>query len=468
MKLSHSRNDISNLPRSPRETPHPILLASGIAGLLCASITSATTSAAAAAPRYAGQSISVLIGAPGGTTAKGTQQLFKAWANTFHTETGATVNYEYFTSGEEETSMIEAAIVAGSGPDLMNYGSSYIGTLEQTKEFPPLTPAEWRALGGKSSFVSSMLDDSGTTPSNELGVPFEDNAYVMAYNTKYFHEAGITTAPTTWNAFVTDAQTIQKDIPGVYGAAINPEDPFVAWKSIYLMNKAGGGGHWVTDNGTKADIASQATYKAISFYFALDYLFHVVPPESLTWNSSQSYSAFLSGKVAMVPAASTGFLSSVPTSSVKGHVAYAPIPTVPFGDKTLPANGLPDETTLANNLFAIPGYVTGSQRNLSLAFLRVVLSPGLQLKQFELDGQLPVTKPAIAVVESKHPVATAFLQAAAHSVLTSTAPIWNYIEPGINTVLTRAATHLATTGKWSEAYVRAQLLHEQQAADASV
>lgn len=412
------------------------------------------------APSYAGQTLTVLVGAPSGSNAGQTRALYSDWARALHNETGATVQYVYPTNANSEITDIQAATVTGNGPDVVQYGSSFVGTLMATGDFPVLTKQNWQELGGRASFIPSMLQDSGTGPSDDIGVPYEDNAYVMAYNTNYFMRAGIASPPTTWTQFVNDAELIQKKIPGVYGTAINPEGDIVGWKSVWLLNKMYGGGHWVMPGGRKVNIDSAGDVNAFDFYYGLDYRFHIVPPQSVTWGSAQTFDSFASGQIAMVPAASVGYISGLAGSFVEGHVGFAPIPAIPYGYSALPKGGVDAETTLASNYFAIPGYVK-SKELLALDFVKLVTSQAMQLRQYQLVGQIPVTIKAASIVAARYKVAAPFIASSRHSVPTSTAPLWNYVGPGVTVVMHNVAARLATSGSWSQSYLLSQLKNAQ-------
>ena len=242
---------------------------------------------------FAGQTLTVLDGAPSGAEASQTQAYYNYVAKVFHQQTGATLKWQYYSSPSEEVTDIETATVSGSGPEVISYGTSFVGTLWATGDFAPLSNADWNALGGKSSFMTSTFYDAGvnaagqgitnpTAASNKLiGVINEVNPFVLAYNTKYFKEAGIAAPPKTWNQLVADGQKIQAKVKGVYGVAIDPEDAYDPWKNDFFYDAQLGGSkpwEWVSPNGKKINLTTPQMKKAVQFYFALQDQFHIAPP----------------------------------------------------------------------------------------------------------------------------------------------------------------------------------------------
>ena len=426
----------------------------------------AATKATPSTRSFAGQTLTVFDGAPAGADAKQTQEYYNELAALFHRKTGATLHWQYYSTPAQEVTKIETSTVSGSGPDIISYGTSFVGTLMATGDFPLLSASNWKTLGGKSSFVTADLFDSGTSSTKEIGVPYETNPFVLAYNTEDFKKAGITSAPRTWTQVVDDAQIIQRKINGVYGVGFDPQDSYDPWKNLYFIDKQLGGGHWISPNGKKIQLDTATMQKAVAFYFSLDYRFHVVPPESMTWNSADLASAFMANKVAMSLLAGYGYTAAAQGTPLQGHVGYALLPDVPYHMTSLPKGAKPIETETTGNYWAIPGYAA-SKRQLALEFEKLSLSPQIQLAQFKLLGWIPVNHAGVKAVEAYSKTAVPFVKAEASAYPTSIAPVWSYVETGIETALNNIASHLATSGgQWNQAYANQQLANAQSAAQA--
>ena len=431
---------------------------------------------------FSGMTLTALDGAPTGADVKQTEEYYNYVAKVFKQQTGATLKWQYYSSPSQEVTDIETATVSGSGPDVISYGTSFVGTLWATGDFTPLTNADWNELGGKSSFMPSTFYDAGVSvsaqditnvnaPGNKyIGVINEVNPFVLAYNTKYFKEAGIAGPPRTWNQLVADSKKIQAKVKGVYGVAIDPQDPYDPWKNDFFYDAQLGGAkpwEWISPDGKVVNFDTPQMQKAVQFYFALEDQFHVAPPQSLGWNGSEAAAAFEKGQVAMFILASYGWKAAVQGTPVQNDLGFALLPTVPYGYSKLPPNGIPVETETTGNYFAIPKYVTGKLKQLALQFDKVTVSPAVQLYQFKLNGNIPVNNAGIKAVEAYAPESKVFIQAEEDAIPTSAAPVWSYVEPGVLTAMHNIGSYLATHGsKWNAAYANQQLAQANAAAQA--
>lgn len=410
--------------------------------------------------KFNGQTLTVFDGAPSGSQAKQTSEYYKYLSTQFHKETGATLNWEYYTSGSEETTKIESSVVSGSGPDVFSYGSSFIGVIGATHNFVTLSSADWKYLGGRNSFVPRQLEDSGYTPSTDIGIPYESIPFVIAYNKSLFAKAGISSPPTTWSEYVTDAKKVQAANPGVYGAGFDPADKFDPWKFVWSYTRQLGG-QFVAPNGKKALMDSPQVKQALAFYFAQYYQYHIVPPQALSWDSAQMFTEFSEGKIAMMPLADYGTQVSAAGTAVAGKVGFAPLPNVPYGMSARPAGGVPAETIVSGNYWAVPSYSSGKMP-LALAFAKLSVSPAVQVKQFQLLGWIPVTTAGMSAVERvAGPSVKPFMSAEENSTSTTITPAWSYVEDGMEAVIGNISSQLATGGKYNASYASSQLATEQ-------
>ena len=410
--------------------------------------------------KFNGQTLTVYDGAPSGSQAQQTKEYYNYLSTLFHKETGATLNWEYYTSGGEETTKIETSVVSGTGPDVFSYGSSFIGVIGATHNFVTLTPADWNYLGGRSSFVARQLEDSGYTPSTDLGIPYESIPFVIAYNKSLFQKAGISSPPTTWTEYITDAKKVMAANPGVYGAGFDPADKFDPWKFVWSYTRQLGG-RFIAANGKSASMDSPQVKQALAFYFAQDYKYHIVPSQALTWDSSQMFTAFSEGKIAMIPLADYGTQTSAAGTAVAGKIGFAPLPDVPYGMSALPAGGDPAETIVSGNYWAVPSYSAGKMP-LALEFEKLSVSPAVQVKQFQLLGWMPVTAAGTSAVEgAAGPAVKPFVSAEQGSTSTEITPAWSYVEDGMEAVIGNVSSQLATAGGYNASSVSSQLATEQ-------
>jgi len=472
------------MSKLPRRQPRCLLAASASVSAMVSLVGLGGTASAASAHNapYAGMTLTALDGAPTGATGPQTQAYYNEIAKVFKQETGATLKWQYYSSPSEEVTDIETATVSGSGPDVISYGTSFVGTLWATGDFTPLTNADWNVLGGKASFMKSTFYDAGVSasglqitnpsaPNNKyIGVINEVNPFVLVYNTKYFKEAGIAGPPKTWSQLVSDARAVQAKLKGVYGVAIDPQDAYDPWKNDFFYDAQLGGAkpwEWVSPNGKQVNLDTPQMQQAVKFYFSLEDQFHVAPPASLGWNDAEAAAAFEKGQVAMFILGSYGFKAAVKGTPVQNDLGFALLPTVPYGYSKLPPGGIPVETETTGNYFAIPKYVTGKLQKLALLFDKVVVSPQIQLYQFKELGWIPVNNAGIKAVEAYAPASKVFVTAEEEAIPTSTAPVWSYVEPGVLTAMHNIGSYLATHGdKWDQAYADQQLAQANAAAQA--
>ena len=240
--------------RRRRAVAHGTLAAGMAAALAVAGCSSSSSSSAASgassSASLSGQTLSVYTQAPYGTQLNDYKEYYNYIATQFHNETGSTIQWVYSSSAVTLAQELEQAAASGSGPDVWSIGSSFNGTATSLKDFYTFTPGDWNSLGGQSSFVAKQLTMSGPNNSQDIGIPFESIPFVLAYNTALFKKAGISSAPTTWTQFVSDAAAIQKAVPGAAGASFSPADPYGPWKPVWSYMEQDGG-DFLASNGSR-------------------------------------------------------------------------------------------------------------------------------------------------------------------------------------------------------------------------
>lgn len=432
-------------------------LAIGLAAVVLAGCSSSSSGGTGGSGSLSGQTLTVYTQAPFGTQLKQYQQYYSYIANAFHKATGSSVKWVYSSSAVTLAQELSQAAASGSGPDVWSIGSSFNGTASALKEFYTISPSQWSQFGGVSSFVSKQLTMSGPNPSAYIGVPFESIPFVLAYNKALFAKAHIAAPPTTWTQFVADAQAIQKTSPGVAGAGLSPADPFGPWKPVWSYMEQSGG-DFINKAGTTATLTSPQLQAALKFYFGLEDTYHVVPKADLTWEQSQETAAFLAGKTGMMLEAAYALKQQAQGTSVAGDVAFAPMPSVPYGMSARPAGGQPAESIVSGNYYDVAKYY--GNLPLALKFIQVSTSPAAQLEQFKIMGWMPVTQPGVSAVEQAYPDTVPFISAEENSTPTDYTPAWSYIETGVLAVIGHIAQQLATGQHYSDSYAMSQLQAE--------
>lgn len=411
---------------------------------------------AATAPRFTGQTLTVLTFST--TTAAG-NDVNSYIARQFTQETGAKVQYEYYTSTSSEQSDILTSATAHTGPDVFNLGFTEGPTAYATHAFVVLTKKDWAQLGGPGSIIPVQLTTVEASPGQYIGVPDNITPHAMLYNTALFKQAQISSPPATWTAFVQDAKKITALGKGIYGTALDPSDPYDPWKIIWSV-AAQDAGHLLSGNKKTVLLDSPKSVNAFQFYFNWYTKWHIVPPQSLTWQNTQEIAAFAKGEIGMVVNSSTSVDPELDTPTMKGKYAFAPTPSVPYGMTALPKGGVPAETLVSGQVLTIPKY---ANLQLALDYVRVATRAATELYVYKTDGFMPDNLDALHQMEHAYPATKPFAISALGGLALPFSSASGDIEVGMDAALPKIAAKIATTGSASPAFITSVLKGENKA-----
>src|SRR5664279_204491 len=68
---------------------------------------------------------------------------------------------ETYASAADETTKIQSSVVAGSGPDIYNLGTTFTPVAYATQGFLTLSEDDWTKIGGRERFLPQTLGMSG-------------------------------------------------------------------------------------------------------------------------------------------------------------------------------------------------------------------------------------------------------------------------------------------------------------------
>jgi multiple sugar transport system substrate-binding protein len=404
---------------------------------------------------YAGQSLHVLVSAKAPYPDE-QKEWFSHISESFQEKTGATVEFETFATAADEQKKIQTSTISGTGPDIYSIGISFTPVADATGAFDPLDEAAWEAIGGRDKFVPAALGMSGADEEHEIAVPFISRPYVLAYNTRMFEEAGIDAPPTSWDEFVASAQELTTD--DVHGAAIAYNDPYDPWKFVWTMSAARG--DQIAEDG-KASMDSEIVSSAYRDYFGLLTEGDIVDPDAVGWTNAQAVASFAAGESAMVPMTTSGSYPTLVDSAVAEEWAYAPMPTIPFGETELPTGGIDAASTISGDNLVIANY--SPNQELAYAFLDLMTSTEEQLHYFEVFGELPATREAAQIVAEEHPEYAAVLEAQERSVATPYTGAWSEIQVALGNVVVQSLPDLEA-GRIDENRLQSLLAEAQRSA----
>lgn len=407
----------------------------------------------------AGKTLNVLVGA----NAQHAEQA-KAWqariAEAFKKSTGADVKFETFASASDELTKIQTSVVAGQGADVYTVGTTFTPTAYSTGAFVKFDAKEWEKVGGRDRFVPATLGISGPDAQNEIGVPFADRPYVLAYNTEMFKAAGLDKPATTWDGLLEQAKKLTNGT--TYGFATGYADNYTPWKFAWTMaNQAGN----PLVEGNKARIDDPAVLKAYETYFGWLTKDKVVNPASVGWNDSQAQADFAAGKSAIVPMTTASSRVTFDASPVKGKYAYAVMPSVPPGQTSAPQGGTPVSSIISGDNLVIAQY--SQNQDLAAAYIKLVTSEDEQINYNQQFGDLPANAAAAKKVEGADPTLAPVLDAASKSKSTPFTGAWGDIQLALTNVVVQARPALAS-GNFDESALKDALAKAQKDSQASL
>lgn len=450
-------------PRRPLTRRGPAVLALASAVLLLVLNASAgsakglTLLAAVNSQSFSGQTLTVQL-LPITIDASGYNQYHNAMADAFHKATGATV--KYVTSSEslgEQFAQIEAS---HSGPDVIL--SSANGAAYASGAFVHLSKSDWKVLGGTSQFYPEQLASSGPKGGPYDEVPMYNVPYTMVYNTALFQKAGITHPPTTWGDYIADAQKINDPAAGIYGTGFDPSDTQNGdpWKiAFYLSANYGGALYANHDTGTKPTLTSTPVKQAYEFWFDWYRKYHIVDPNSLSWQEPQLQAAFAAGKIGMLPGVKSQYLPLYESGAIGHNFSFAKMPSVPYGMSSLPKGGTAPQSFLSQDGLYIG---TWANKALALQFIKVELEKKYQVMQFNLTGNMPVTSAAGAVAKKSGGALLApFFSALGSEEPEPFATSWTAGQIAIEAMTQSFASDLATSHQLSNQQIASGLAKTQ-------
>jgi len=283
----------------------------------------------------------------------------------------------------------------------------------------------------------------------------------MVYNTALFKAAGIKAPPTTWTQYVQDAEKINDPAKGIYGTAMDPADGEDPWKTLWFMVE-NYGGSYISPNLKQATLDSAPVQQAVAFWFDWEAKFHIVSPNSLTWQAPQMEAAFAAGDVGEEVVQKPSDVPLYKDGKVGKDFAFAPMPAIPYGMTAMPAGGVSPGTFLSADDLLVGSY---APMPLALQFLKILLSTKYQLLQYNLTGELPVTKTAGAVADKLDPsVNNVFIKDLGAQEPTPFVSAWGTLEGALTTVASESAAHIASGGNLFPSEINSEL----QAADSVV
>jgi multiple sugar transport system substrate-binding protein len=387
------------------------------------------------------------------------RQWFADVSTKFQAQTGATVKFETFASGNDELTKIQTSVLSGQGPDIYSLGTTFTPTAYATGAFLTLGDDEWKKIGGKSRFLPATLGISGPDEAHQVGVPFASRPFVMAYNKDLLAAAGIDKPADSWDGLLTQAKQLNKG--DVHGLAIAYADGFDPWKFIWAMNIQAGN---PTVDGNKARIDDPTTLAAYKTYLGWLATDKVVDPAAVGWKNAQAIAAFGAGKAAFVPMVSASSKVSLDKSSVAGHYAYALMPTIPPGASSAASGGVPATSILSGDNMVVAKYT--KNKDLALALINMLTTADSQTAYNKTFGDLPTNADAAKALASD-PALGPIIDSAGKAHATPFNGAWSQVQLALVNVVVQSIPDLSA-GKVDDAKLSKLIADAQKTAQTAL
>jgi multiple sugar transport system substrate-binding protein len=321
----------------------------------------------------------------------------------FEKQTGVKVNLEVVPWSDLLNRLLAAA-TSGKGPDVVNIGNTWSASLQATGALIPFDDATLQQVGGKDRFVPAALAATGAAGKPPTAVPLYSLAYALYYNKKMFADAGIATAPTTWEQLVDDGKKLTSSKQ--WGLAIEGANVSENSHHAFAFSQQYGG-QWF-DSAGKPTFDTSANVAAVKRYIDFMAADKIANPSNAEYAQNQSVSDFATGKAAMLLWQAAG-------SSLKSHgmnpddygVAPVPFPASP------PSGGKKVNSMVAGINMAVFSFT--KNKDGALKFVKFMTSDEEQTALNKTYGSLPSVKTAGADPTFQAPEQKALQQVLADS-----------------------------------------------------
>jgi multiple sugar transport system substrate-binding protein len=183
---------------------------------------------------------------------------------------------------------IEAAVAAGTAPDLCELGSTWLPRFAAEGVLADLTPVAARL---EPAFV---LWEPARRAGRTYGLPWVVGTRALFVNRALMRQAGLDPArpPGTWEELLAAAARIDSLGPEIYGFGLNAGERYVLFKK-FMPFAWGNGGEVLAADGARSAFDSPANVEALDFYVRLS-------KASLLEKQDVTDRAFMDGRVGMM------------------------------------------------------------------------------------------------------------------------------------------------------------------------
>jgi len=313
---------------------------------------------------------------------------------------------------------------------------SEIQTMVQNHNYPDITEGDYfpnyaqqgllypaKQVLSNPGELLHVFAKQGTYNGVQYGMPFTTSTRTLFYNKKIFAEAGISSAPRTWNDIKSDAAKIKAKGDIGFGLPLGTEEA----QAESLLWFLGDGGGYQSAQG-KWTINSPQNIAAFTFLKGLVNAGDTEPhPGSV--DRTPLWEQFAQGKIGMI----NGSPALIPIIQKGGVLARSDWASVPIAGKSAP---LQDTLGVCDNVAA---FKTGGHESEIKKFLDFAYQNKYQLQFAQEYDLLPATT-AAANVFSHNPLFGSFAKALPHSVQYPSDTAWAQVKTQVQTQIGTAVS----------------------------
>jgi multiple sugar transport system substrate-binding protein len=300
---------------------------------------------------------------------------------------------------------LTTAVASGDGPDVVQVGLSKLRTYADTGALLTLdagTLAPYAHLAS-SAFVDGVAGEATAVGGKVVSVPWISDTRVLFYRSDILKAAGIGQPPSTWDELRADAKVLAARGSGQYGYYI-PQ-----WDSPLPVEMTWDFGGDIVGADGKVNFDTPAFRKAVDLYTGL-YADKSVPTNS-DFDQTQG---FVSGTAPMLvsgPYLAAAIKDAAPELDGKWSVAQLP-------------KGTTNTSLLAGSNMAV--WAKSAHKDAALALLDFLSQPDTQVAWYQLNGDLPTVKAALAdSALTSDPLVSVYAAQLANAKIVPLVPNWD-------------------------------------------
>ncbi|WDR01281.1 extracellular solute-binding protein [Devosia algicola] len=229
----------------------------------------------------------------------------------------------------ETIQKVSAAVESNTLPDALDLSVDLLLLMSRQGIFiniDDLYKSVGDAHGGWYDAID-LATDTTDVAGGRTGLPFGASGNLLLRRTDLLEPAGFSSAPTTWDELVEQAEAVNAMPVSGLGLALSN----VGDANVQLSVLQSYGGRMADDTGTKVTIKSEET-RAYLTWLKNAWDKGLFPPGNATWDGAGDNQAYLSGQAAFIAnTGSVGIAAKSQDPELYDDTAYSALPAGPMG-----------------------------------------------------------------------------------------------------------------------------------------